>query len=66
MYHPFKKLETAWNARTPEYLHPHTKANLIWQLKMTVLVIGGMMLYDEIKDRRERNKRNNKRHLHIV
>lgn len=57
----FKRLETAWNARTPEYLHNGTKANFIWQLKLTVLLVLGLIVkdrYDEYQTRRRYNKTN--------
>ena len=56
----FKKLETAWNAQTPDYLHPRTKENVIWQLKLAVILVGGMIVYEEVKDRLERRKFNKK------
>lgn len=49
----FKRLETAWNARTPVYLHNGTKENVIFQLALTVVLVGGMIAYDEYKERRD-------------
>lgn len=54
----FKRLETAWNSRTPEYLHNGTKANIIWQLKMTALFIVGMYVHDKAQDFRQNRRRN--------
>ena len=65
MYRPFKQLETAWNARTPEYLHPRTKANVIWQLKITAVMLVGFVVYDEVQYRLEKRRRN-ARHLKVV
>lgn len=50
----FKKLERAWNARTPEYLHNGTKANIIWQLKISAVLLVAMLAWDEYKFRQER------------
>lgn len=52
----FKKLETAWNSRTPVWLHNGTKENIIAQLGATVILVGGMIAYDELKDRRALKK----------
>lgn len=41
-----KTLETAWNAHTPTYLHPYTKENLVWQLKLTAVVLVGIAAYE--------------------
>jgi len=57
MYHPFKKLETAWNARTPDYLHPRTKANFIWQLKLTAMLLVVFWAKESYELYRERKKR---------
>lgn len=51
MYRPLKRAEAAWNARTPEYLHNGTKANLIWQIKMTAALLLAMAAYEEAKTR---------------
>lgn len=60
----FKRIETAWNSRTPEYLHPRTKANLIWQLKMMVVVIAGMTAWDKYQERQLHKKyRNTEIHI---
>jgi len=42
----FKKLETAWNARTPVYLHNGTKENLIFQFGLLGIVLGIMWMWD--------------------
>lgn len=52
----FKKLETAWNSRTPVWLHNGTKENIAAQLGATVVVCGGMIAYGEWKDRRALKK----------
>ena len=52
----FKKIETAWNSRTPVWLHNGTKENIIAQLGATVILVGGMIAYDELKDRRALKK----------
>lgn len=57
----FKHLEAAWNARTPVYLHNRTKENIIFQLALTVVVVGGLIAYDEWKDRQEQKKREQNR-----
>lgn len=66
---PFRKrLEAAWNARTPTYLHNGTKENLIWQLKLLVLFLGFMFTKDWVEfqlAKRRRNQRN-KTNLTIV
>lgn len=49
----FKKLEASWNSRTPVYLHNGTKENLIFQLALAVVLCGGMIAYDEWKDRKQ-------------
>lgn len=57
MYHPIKRFESAWNASTPEYLHPRTKENMIWQLKLTALLLAGMWAKDWWDMRQEAKKR---------
>lgn len=47
----FKRIETAWNSRTPSYLHPHTKDNLVWQLKLTGVLLAGMVAKDYYDER---------------
>jgi hypothetical protein len=42
----FKRLEESWNARTPKILHNRTKENILFQLVLTVLFIGGMSVKD--------------------
>jgi len=49
----FKKLEAAWNARTPVWLHNGTKENLIFQIGTAVVLIGAMTAWDEYKNRRD-------------
>jgi len=58
MFRPLKKLETAWNSRTPDYLHHGTKQNIIWQLKITAGMLAAMWIYDWYET--WRNKRNYK------
>ncbi len=48
----FKKAEAAWNARTPVYLHNGTKENVVFQLALTVILVGGMIAVTEIKERK--------------
>jgi len=60
MYHPFKKLESAWNARTPVYLHNRTKENFLFQLALTPIVIGGIVLWQRYRDAQEDKKWTNK------
>lgn len=45
-----------WNAHTPEYLHPYTKANVIWQLKLTGVLLVGLIGYEILKERREHKR----------
>ena len=52
----FKKLEAAWNARTPVYLHNGTKENFIFQLVLTVLLVGGMIAKDSYDQRKARRR----------
>lgn len=52
-----KKLEAAWNARTPIWLHNGTKENLLFQLGLGLVLIGGMMARDAYQDRRIRRER---------
>lgn len=49
----FKKLESKWNAHTPVYLHNGTKENIIFQLALTVVVVGAMVAYDAYRDRKD-------------
>lgn len=52
----FKNIARAWNARTPDYLHPNTKENLIWQLKLTgvlLVFIVGKGLYEDHQMRKK-------------
>ena len=52
-----KKLTAAWNARTPDYLHPYTRENLVWQLKLTavlIVVLSGKSAYEEYQERKKR------------
>lgn len=62
----FKHFETVWNARTPVYLHNRTKENFIFQLALTAVLVGGMIAYDQWKDRREEKKLNEPEHLRAV
>lgn len=58
-----KKIEAIWNAHTPTYLHPYTKENLVWQLKLTGVVIIGVVAYEAWT---EHQMRKNDKTLHIV
>jgi len=49
----FKKAETAWNSRTPVYLHNGTKENVIFQIASATVIVGAMFAYDEYKSRRD-------------
>lgn len=49
----FKKLESAWNSRTPVWLHNGTKENLIFQIGTAIVVCGAIGAYHEYKDRRD-------------
>lgn len=48
----FKKLETAWNSRTPVWLHNGTKENLIFQISGAILIFLGLSAYDRWETRR--------------
>jgi hypothetical protein len=52
----FKRLEAAWNARTPKYLHNGTKENFLFQLALTVLMLLGIWAKDEWEERQRRNR----------
>lgn len=52
----FKKIETAWNSRTPVWLHNGTKENLVFQLGTTVVLLGGIYAHDKIQDHRAAKK----------
>lgn len=54
----FKNLESAWNSRTPVWLHNGTKENLIFQIGTTFVVIGVIVAHEEYKTRREIRNRN--------
>ena len=56
MIHPFKRLETSWNARTPKFLHNRTKENLIFQLTLTALLLIGINLKGWWDDRQEKKR----------
>lgn len=55
----FKRIDTAWKSRTPTYLHNGTKENLIWQLKLTAVLVAGMWAYGWYEDRQEQKKYKN-------
>jgi hypothetical protein len=57
MYHPFKRLESWWNARTPVWLHNGTKENLAFQLILTALIILGFYAKDWWDERPMRKMR---------
>ncbi len=44
--------------RTPTWLQSRTKENIIWQLKMTVLVVSAMEAYDWYEERKLKKMRN--------
>jgi len=52
----FKKIETAWNSRTPVWLHNGTKENIAAQLGATVILLGGMYAHDKWQERRDLKK----------
>ncbi len=54
----FKTFATAWNAHTPDYLHPYTKENLIWQLKLAAVLMVGIIVYEEVQHRMEQRRLN--------
>lgn len=45
------------NSRIPAVLQAHTKENIIAQLTLTVVFVGGMILKDVIEERREKKQR---------
>lgn len=49
----FKRIETAWNARTPVWLHNGTKENIIFQLSAAVVLVGAQIAWREYNDRRD-------------
>lgn len=57
----FKRLEEKWNSKTPVYLHNHTWQNLVFQIGLLGLLLGGMAGYSRIQERRLTKKR-----LHVV
>jgi hypothetical protein len=42
--------------RIPTYLQAHTVENLVWQLKLTAVLIAGYVVYETVKDRRNQKK----------
>lgn len=51
------RIRRTWNAHTPDYLHPNTKANVIWQLKLVgimLVFIIGKEAFDEWHERYRR------------
>lgn len=53
------------NSRIPAVLQAHTKENIIFQLALTVVFIGGMTLIDVVQERRETKKRNEQHHIRM-
>lgn len=68
MFHPFKKAEAAWNARTPVWMHNKTKENIIAQLIAAVVLLVSYCIYDEYKERKTAAARRRKLNIeeHIV
>lgn len=66
MFHPFKRLETAWNARTPVFLHNRTKENLIFQLIMAMMLILGMYAKDKYDERQETKRWTGHKNFHGI
>lgn len=52
----FKTIESSWNSRTPSYLHPHTKENILWQLKLLGVFLVAMAAKDAYNERQLRKK----------
>lgn len=52
MFRPLRRLETAWNARTPKFLHNGSKENIIFQLTLAVLIFLGYVVKEKVDDRR--------------
>lgn len=47
------KLKTADpTRRTPVYLQAYTKENFFWQLKLTAVLMAGLMVYDWYEERK--------------
>lgn len=42
--------------RMPTYLQAHTVENLVWQLKLTGVLLVGIIVYETIQERREQKK----------
>jgi hypothetical protein len=42
--------------RVPTYLQAHTKENFIWQLKLSAVLIAGMIVRDRLEERKWRKK----------
>lgn len=57
MFRPFKRLENAWNARAPVYLHNGTKENIIFQLALVVLLTLGLNLKEKWDERQAKKRR---------
>jgi hypothetical protein len=53
----FKRIETAWNSRTPVWLHNGTKENYIFQFTLVGVVLGIYIAVETVRDRRERRIR---------
>jgi hypothetical protein len=42
--------------RLPVYLQPYTAENLVWQLKLTAVLMAGILVYEVVQDRRRQNR----------
>lgn len=45
------------DSRLPGYLQNHTKENMIWQLKLTGLMIAGIWIWEYVSEKREAKAR---------
>lgn len=43
--------------RIPVYLQARTVENLVWQLKLTAVLIAGYVAYETVQEHREKKKR---------
>ena len=58
----FNKLNAVWTASTPKFLHPYTKQNIIFQITLASVFVGGMWLSDYRQERQIRRERMNNVH----
>ena len=65
MFHPLKKLETAWNARTPVWMHNRTKENIIAQIIVSVTLFVGWSICDEYQERKAARARKSNIEEHL-